>query len=274
MKSFITSDSVNIYYEIKGQGLPLVFIHGFTEDHNSFRIQQRVLSKKYKVITYDLRGHGLSDRIDYGLNIERFALDLRELIDYLKLEEVILVGWSMGVSIILEYIKLYGLEKLSKICIVDKGPKVINDSNWNLGLYHGQYTMEDALKDLDLIKSNWMEFAERFIKIMAPYFSDKQLKIAMDKMKNNSPHIMYSIWKSMTEKDYRHILYKINIPTLIIFGGKSTLYSINAGKYLKENIKNSKLIIFEDCTHLLVLENPIRFNRVLEEFISNKKHNL
>ena len=274
MDFFITSDNTKLYYEIKGEGPPVVFIHGFTDDHNSFRIQQRVLSKKCKTITYDLRGHGMSHNIDYGLNIERFALDLRELIDYLKLEEVILVGWSMGVSIIFEYIKLYGLEKLSKICIVDKGPKALNDSNWNLGLYHGQYTMEDALKDLELIKSSWMEFAERFIKTMAPYFNDKELEIAKDKMKNKSPHIMYSIWKSMIEKDYRHILYKINIPTLIIFGEKSTFYSVDAGKYLKENMKDSKLIIFEDCTHLLVLENPIRFNRVLEEFISNKKHNL
>ena len=95
MESFITSDGVNIYYELKGEGVAIVFIHGFTEDHNSFRIQQRVLSKKYKVITYDLRGHGMSDRIDHGLDMERFAIDLRELIDYLKLGKVMLVGWSM-----------------------------------------------------------------------------------------------------------------------------------------------------------------------------------
>lgn len=274
MGVFITSDNVNIYYEIKGEGTPIVFIHGFTEDHNSFRIQQRALSKKYKVITYDLRGHGVSDRVNYGLNMERFALDLRELIDYLEIEGIILVGWSMGAWVIFEYINLFGLEKISKICIVDKGPKVINDNNWNLGLYHGKYTMEDALKDLDLIKNNWMKFAEKFIKTMTPYFNESQLKIAMDKMKKNSPHVMYSMWKALIEKDYRDILSRISIPTLIIFGGKSTFYSVDVGKYIKEKIKDSQLIIFEDCTHLLVLENPIRFNRVLEEFINNKNHNL
>ncbi len=270
MGSFITSDNVNIYFESKGEGIPIIFIHGFTEDHNSFRIQQRALSKKYKIISYDLRGHGISDKVEYGLNMERFALDLRELIDYLELEEVVLVGWSMGASIIFEYINKFGVQKISKICIVDKGPKVINDNNWSLGLYHGKYNIEDALKDLFLIKNNWMEFAEKFIKNMAPYFSEKQFNISMDKMKNNSPHIMYSMWESMIEKDYRDVLSKIDIPTLIIFGGKSTFYSIDTGKYLKENIKDSQLIIFEDCTHLLVLENPIRFNRVLDEFINNK----
>lgn len=268
MGVFITSDNVNIYYEIKGEGRPIVFIHGFTEDHSSFRIQQRVLSKKYKVMTYDLRGHGVSDRVDYGLNMERFALDLRELIEYIELKDVILVGWSMGASIIFEYISKFGVENISKICIVDKGPKVINDNNWNLGLYHGKYTMEDALKDLTVIKNNWIEFAEKFIKTMAPYFNEKQFKIAIDKMKNNSPHVMYSMWKSMIEKDYIGTLNKITMPTLIIFGEKSTLYSVEVGKYLKEKIKDSQLIIFEDCTHLLVLENPIRFNKELDGFIN------
>ncbi len=270
MQSFITSDSVNIYYEVKGEGLPIIFIHGFTENHNSFRIQQKVLSNKYKVITYDLRGHGTSDRVDYGLNMERFSLDLRELIDCLKLEKVVLVGWSMGASIIFEYISKFGLDKLSKICIVDKGPKIINDNNWNLGLYHGKYTKEDALKDLELIKKKWMEFGEQFLKIVAPDLNDYQFKIGMDKMSKNSPHVMHSMWESMVEKDYRKVLPKITTPTLIIFGGTSTLYSIETAKYLKENIKNSELIVFEDCTHLLVLENPIKFNRVLEEFISKE----
>lgn len=267
MSYMTTSDNANIYYEEKGTGTPVVFIHGFSENHNSFRIQQRVLSKKYKIITYDLRGHGISSRVDYGLNLERYALDLRELINHLEEKNVILVGWSMGASIIFEYINLFGIDEISRICIIDKGPKIINDNTWDLGLYHGEYTMEDAIRDLNLIKNNWIAFAERFIRIMTPYFNENQFGIAMEKIRNNSPHVMYSMWESMIEKDYRNILDKITIPTIILFGEKSTLYSIETGGYLRDNIQNSKLIIFKDCTHLLVLENPIEFNRVLEEFI-------
>lgn len=267
MHYFITKDKAKIYYEIKGEGKPIVFIHGFSEDHNSFRIQQRALSMKYKIITYDLRGHGLSYMNNYDLTIERLAIDLHEFIEYLNIDDIILVGWSMGVSIIFEYIKLFGLDKVSKLCLIDKGPKPLNDSNWNLGLYHGKYTIEHAMEDLTLIKNNWLGFAEKFIKIMSPNFTEKQFQIAMEKIKKNSPNIMYSIWNSMIEKDYRGILKDINIPTLIIFGGMSTLYSVKVGEYLNRNIKNSQLIIFDDCTHLLVLENPIRFNKVLEEFV-------
>jgi len=267
MPNLMTTDNTNIYYEIEGEGDPIVFIHGFTESHNSFKIQQKVLSKKYKVISYDLRGHGKSDRVDYGLSLERFALDLRELIDYLELENIVLVGWSMGASVIFEYINLFGMERLSKICIIDKSPRVINDDAWHLGLYHGKYTMDEALNDLDLIRTNWSEFADKFIHIMAPYFTEKQIKRSMEKMEENSPNVMYNMWKSMVEKDYRHILENITIPTLIIFGEKSTFYSVEVGRYLLSKVKLSKLEIFEDCTHLLVLENPIKFNRVLDDFI-------
>ena len=267
MGYMITSDNIKIYYKVKGEGVPIIFIHGFSEDHYCFRIQEKALSKKYKIITYDLRGHGESDRADIGLNLERFALDLRELIEYLQLKTVNLVGWSMGSSIIFEYINKFGTEKLEKICIIDKSPKAINDNTWNLGLYHGKYTMEDSIIDLKLIKDNWIEFSEKFIKIMAPYFNETQFNIARERMKVNTSTVMYSMWKSMIQKDYRPTLKEINISTLILFGGKSTLYSIEVGEYLRDNIKDSKLIIFEDSTHLLVLENPIKFNRVLKEFI-------
>lgn len=267
MKYMTTSDNIKIHYKVKGEGVPIIFIHGFSENHGAFRIQEKVFSRNHKVITYDLRGHGISDRTDKGLNIERFALDLKELINYLELEKVILVGWSMGGSIIFEYINNYGQENLYKICIIDKSPKTINDDTWKLGLYHGKYTLEDGIRDLELIKNNWMEFAEKFIRTMAPYLNESQFKISMEKMKSNSPHVMYSIWESMINKDHRNILGKITIPTLILFGEKSTLYSIEVGEYLRDNIRNSKLILFKDCTHLLVLENPIKFNKILQEFI-------
>lgn len=267
MDFFTTSDKVKIYYEMSGQGRPVVFIHGFSEDHKSFKIQQRVLSKDYKIISYDLRGHGNSDRVDYGLNLKRFALDLKELIDILDLQDLVLVGWSMGGSIIFEYIRQFGMERIYKLCIVDTSPKGMNDEEWKMGLLHGDYKIEDGKRDLDLIKDDWIEFAKKFIILISPYFDERQFNIALNKMKKNSSHVMYSMWKAILDEDYRDVLEKINVDTLLLFGEESTLYSNDTAVYLEENIKDSKLIIFEGCTHLLVLQNPVKLNRVLEEFI-------
>ena len=267
MDHMISSDKSKIYYKIRGQGRPIIFIHGFSENHSCFRIQERVLSKEYKIITYDLRGHGQSNNEERDINLKRLSLDLKELIDHLQLENVNLVGWSLGAYIIFEYIKNFGVEKLSKICIIDKGPKMLNDNSWKLGLYHGKYSLQDSEKDLEHIKDDWLDFAYNFIHRMAPYFNHDQMEIARNKLSLNNPRVMYSIWKSMVQEDYRQVIKQISIPCLILFGGKSTLYSLQTGEYLKDNIRDSQLLIFENCTHLLVLENPIKFNKVLKEFI-------
>lgn len=270
MAYFKTSDNTNIYYKISGKGLAIIFIHGFSESGDVFKIQRRALSKKYKVITYDVRGHGKSDRTNYGLTIHRLSIDLEELISYLKLKRVIVVAWSMGSSILFEYIRNFGSKKLYKICIVDKGPKMINDENWNLGLYHGKYKLEDFKIDLEMIVNDFPKFCKNFIRSMSANLNEREFKIGLEKMSKNSKEVLYSLWKSMGESDYRDLIKTIDIETLIVFGKNSILYSIETAEYLRDNIEKSKLEIFPKSGHLLILENPRKFNTVLENFISNK----
>lgn len=270
MTYFYTSDSVKIYYEITGKGIPIVFIHGFGESGQVFRIQKRALSKRYKVITYDIRGHGNSDIVDYGLSMSRLALDLEEFLIHLKEDKYVIVAWSMGASVLLQYIEDFATDRLGKIVIVDKSPKMLNDHTWNLGLYQGQYRLEDWKDDLSLIEIDICKFIEKFTDRLSNDLNPREIQIAKEKMKKNSKHVLFSLWKSMGESDYRPSLKKIDIESLIVFGGRSKLYSIETGQYLRDNIKLSKLHIFEENGHLLVIENPRGFNKLLEDFIEKE----
>lgn len=267
MNYFKTTDNVNIYYQVNGDGIPIIFIHGFGESEDVFRIQKRALSKKYKIITYDLRGHGKSSRVEYGLNMIRLSMDLEELMDYLGLNKYMVVAWSMGSSVLFEYINRFSTKRLDKICIVDKSPKMINDEAWDLGLYHGSYHIEDFKEDLNLLRYDFSQFNKRFTNKMSPNLSEREFEIALEKLNKNSSKVLYELWMSMAENDYRNTLKMIDIETLIVFGGKSSLYSIEVGKYLRDNIKKSKLEIFDKDGHLLLLQNPRRFNEVLDSFI-------
>ena len=268
MDYFITEDYTKIYYKIVGEGTPIIFIHGYGANHDVFRVPQKILSKGYKVITYDLRGHGLSRRSENKITIEELAFDLKELIEHLNISNVILAGWSLGGSIIFEYIKLFGNQKVAKLCILDTSPRVINDHEWRLGLYHGEYSMINAKMDLGEMNINWDKYSEKFIKKLAPDLNNCQLRIGIISMQDNNILAMIQVWESLITKDYTHILKDINIPTLIIFGGKSSLYSREVGEYLNRNIENSKLIFFEDNTHLLVQENPTKISKVIKDFLS------
>lgn len=264
-----TSDGGRIYYDLSGEGMPIVFIHGFAESAQVFRIQKRALSKKYKVITYDIRGHGRSDTGEDKIDIDRLSLDLEELLIHLKLDKYVLVAWSMGASVLLSYIEKFGTDKLEKIVIVDKSPKMLNDDSWSLGFYHGEYSIEDWKSDLKLLRDDFPSFIQKFTENISNDLSNREIKIAREKMEKNSKDVLYSLWKSMGESDYRYVLDRIDIETLLVFGGKSKLYSLETGKYLKDKIKKSRVEVFEENGHLLVLENPRRFNQLLESFIED-----
>lgn len=268
MSSFVTSDGIKIKYQEKGEGKPIILIHGWTADHTVFSVPVDYLSGRFRVITYDLRGHGASDRPETGLTLNRFARDLEELIDHLDLKKVTVAGWSMGSSILFEYVKTFGTKKLDKTAIIDMTPKLINDEEWKLGLNHGSFTVEDSWNALTIMCNNWMDFAEDFAANALPYMNKEQLAPLLEGLALNTPHVMYAMWIAMTVGDYRDVLKDIDVPTYIIYGMKSTLYSKETAEYIQGKLPQGKIVPFEGCTHFLPVEKPEELARTIEELAS------
>ncbi|HWO96154.1 MAG TPA: alpha/beta hydrolase [Bacillus sp. (in: firmicutes)] len=308
MPFFMTDDDVNIYYRVKGEGTPIIFIHGWLSNHKFFFRQEQSLSAKLKIVTFDLRDHGKSGRGKNDLTLHRFALDVKQLMEHLDLRDAVIFGWSMGASVFFEYVKSFGTSRLSKACIIDMSPKLINEEDWDMGLYHGTYTHEDNAKDLSMIRENWLDFVSIFMKRALPYFGDPTLnpmlaeknkdlprlvaiayiswlelvgtcmrkafpylesaiiKPVMEDLSTDSPQVLYETWTAMTAADYRTVLPAIDVPTLIVHGKKSTLYSKKTAQYLHSRIPCSQLVQFESCTHFLLAENSARLNKAVETF--------
>lgn len=265
MSKFKTSDKVEICYKVKGEGKPIILIHGWSQSKEVFAPQVEELSKNYTVVSFDLRGHGESERTQTGLTLNKLAKDLKELIEHLKFDKVLLAGWSMGASTIFNYVKDYGVEYLAGIVLFDMTPKLLNDDKWNLGLWHGEYTLDQALVDMTTIANDFADFAEPFFKRAAPYMNKEMLDMAMVETMKNTPHVMNAFWLAMAVNDYRDMLPNMTVPTVIAYGGNSTLYSADTAKYLNEQIPNSKLEEFPQCTHLLVMEDPDKASQVISQ---------
>jgi non-heme chloroperoxidase len=264
---FCTDDNVKIYYEDKGKGKPVVLIHGWSCSRRHFSKQRKELEKTYRVISYDLRGHGDSDRVEHGLTLTQFAKDLKDLVEYLDLEGVSFVGWSMGTHIIWEYVKNYGCQNLEKLCFIDMTPKLLTDEEWKLGLF-SDFGHEQNLMTLASMCADWDAHAERFVPAMfAPTFDDQQtLEWAKMEAKKNTPHVMINMWIAMAIQDYRQILPQISVPCLITYGAES-FYCKENSEYIQSQIPNAKLVRFENCGHALHIEDYKKFNKELIEFI-------
>lgn len=269
MANFTSSDGIQIYYNVAGQGKPIVLVHGWSQDSSVFAPQVEELSKRYQVISYDHRGHGKSERPEFGLTLKRLSIDLKELMEHLSLEDVCLAGWSMGASTTFEYVKNFGVERLSSIVLFDMTPKLLSDSEWKMGLWHGEYELKHALDDLTTIYDNFETFADTFLRRAVPYFTEEMMVPTMEAVMTNTPHVMAALWHAMAYNDYRPYLSKMTVPTTIAHGASSTLYSAETAAYLKAQIPNAQVVAFENCTHMLVIENPEKATEVIEN--SRKK---
>ena len=107
-KTFETADGTTLSYQEAGEGRPLVLVHGWSQSAEQFLYQFNAFSASHHVIAFDQRGHGLSSRPDYGYRISRLAMDLRELLVGLDLDDVAILGHSMGCSVIWCYLDLFG----------------------------------------------------------------------------------------------------------------------------------------------------------------------
>src|ERR1700754_90758 len=105
---FRTSDGVGLHYVERGTGSPLLLVHGWSQTAEQFSHQLNALAPTYRVIAYDHRGHGLSDRPEYGYRVHRLAADLRELLLGRDLQDVTVLGHSMGCAVIWAYLDLFG----------------------------------------------------------------------------------------------------------------------------------------------------------------------
>jgi non-heme chloroperoxidase len=122
--SFITvgkenSTDIELYYEDKGAGQPVVLIHGYPLDGSSWERQTReLLAAGYRVITYDRRGFGKSSKVGVGYDYDTFATDLKTVLDTLDLNDVILVGFSMGTGELGRYVGKFGTERIAKLAFL------------------------------------------------------------------------------------------------------------------------------------------------------------
>jgi non-heme chloroperoxidase len=103
-----TRDGAKIYYQDQGEGQPILLVHGWMCSSKFWQKNVPELANQFRVVTIDLRGHGNSSKVLTGHSVGQYARDVREVIEHLMLQDVVLVGWSLGGPVVLSYYQQYG----------------------------------------------------------------------------------------------------------------------------------------------------------------------
>ncbi|WP_419882504.1 alpha/beta fold hydrolase [Peribacillus sp. B-H-3] len=253
-----------LYYEEKGQGKPIIFLHGVWMSSRFFEKQLSYFSENYQTILVDFRGHGHSSSVHHGHTVANYARDLHHLIHELDLQDVTLVGWSMGAFVVWDYLKQFGDGNIKSSVIVDE---LASDFRWP-GFDIGAFTMETLIAFMTEIQMNRTEFLKGFLSSMfkeecSPADARWMLKEVSRMPESTASAILFD----QSIVDYRDFLPQISVPTLLCFGREEKVIPVAAGEHLNQHIAPSELVIFENSCHCPFLEEPDLFNDTVAAFL-------
>lgn len=258
----IKIDSIELQYEISGYGPPVVFINGLTMDLNGWLLQVDAFSKKYRMVRYDCRGQGDSDKPDSEYSQEQHAEDLARLLGKLEVPRAHLVGLSNG-GMIAQHFALRYPEKTGALVLVDTCSYV------------------DTL--LHLIITSWIRAAEgggsglRYDVALPYLFSEDFTRTNLDRilamkemnLARNPVKAVVNLSKASIRHDLKDRVSEIAAPTLILAGEEDILVPLKYSRILREEIKHSTLVTLKNCGHVPPIEKPDEFNRIVMNFLKD-----
>jgi pimeloyl-ACP methyl ester carboxylesterase len=250
---FTTSDGVTLHYRVCGTGEPLVILPGFGATADSFDANYEALQENFTVYTLEYRGCGQSEVPTYGYHIERMAADFKELLDAEELENVNVLGHSMGNSVFWCYVEIWGQDRIDKYVLAEEGPTFVSDPSWT----EEEQTTYRGTMDWDMFMTPAMQAT-----MSVPQEGESE-ETGLARGEG-----MARLWKDHLANDWSDVIPEIKVPTLLIFGANSHFASENLWNFMQDSIEGSELLILENTGHLVNQESPEEFNAAVIDFLT------
>ena len=259
----------NIHYQVEGSGEPLLLLNGIMMSMASWNNIIDPLKENFTVIRVDFFDQGLTDTYESSYT-QALQVDLlKALLDHLNLDKVNVVGISYGGEVALKFSITHPnlVSKLIVFNAVSHTDKTLKE----LGHKWNEYALKKDsynyyLETIPVIYSKtfketnkeWMDNREKLL-LEGP-FSNEEFLNKMIRLTNSSENF-----------DVRNKLDNLTMPVLIIGAEEDFLTPVSAQKELKDNIKNSHLVILPEVGHASIYENPVVFNALIIGFIKTNQ---
>ena len=230
--------------------LTIVFLPGWSMPASIWQPQLEYFGDRYRVLALDPRGQGESDVPETGFTAERRAADIDELLQ--PLDQVVLVGWSLGALEALQYIDMFGSDRLAAVVLVDSsvGEEPVPPSETSF---------------LDALKSKREETLRGFVKaIIKSPLTDAQVATLVKGAQRMSVEQSLALLSYPFERTHwKRIAHAFSKPLLYVV----TPMFAEQAENLKNNRPGTQIELFRDAGHTLFVDEPDRFNQLLREFI-------
>jgi 3-oxoadipate enol-lactonase len=255
-------NGINIAYELAGAGTPMVMIHGAQGDQTMFAGLAATFRARFKVLTFDQRGSGLSDKPDMPYTMEMLADDAAALMDRLGIADAHIIGVSMGGMIAQEFALRHARRVRSLVlgCTTPGGPKSIRAT----GLATSAYSTREMSAEERGRALAEAAFSKGYIA------SHPEMISAMVELRRQRPIDPVGFARRMEALqtfDTYDRLPQIKCPTLVITGKDDALIPCENSRLIASRIAGARLRIIEPAGHCFWLEQPEESREAIEHFL-------
>lgn len=274
-KQFTTGDGVRLAFCKSGAGKTLLFVPGWSQTADMFAPLTQELSRDYATIALDMRGHGRSEKPSHGYRLARLATDLAEFVDSLRMNEITLVGHSMGCAVIWSYLEQFGDSRISRLVLIDQAPVVTAWPNWSeddirlAGCLHTPQSLFEAVVALAGPEAE---------QVTANYIRDQLVTAACPSQTVETmlrENLLFprayaaKLLLELAVHDWRDAIARIRLPTLVI-GAEASIFHPDSQRWIARQIPGARLCVFtraEGGSHFMWLENPEKLLVELRAFL-------
>ncbi|MDO0924034.1 alpha/beta hydrolase [Streptomyces sp. TG1A-8] len=267
------SADIELHYEDKGSGQPVVLIHGYPLDGNSWEGQtSALLEAGYRVVTYDRRGFGKSSQPSTGYDYDTFAADLNAVLEALDLHEAVLVGFSMGTGEVARYLSVYGSARVAKAVflaslepfleITDDNPDGAAPASFFQGV------SEAVKKDRYAFFTDFYNDFFNLDENLGTRVSEEAVRNAWN-VAAGSGAIASAAAPLAWPTDFRADIPKIDVPALIVHGTADRTLPIDAtGRRFAKALPTAQYTEIDGAPHGLLTTHTAEVNETLLTFLA------
>jgi pimeloyl-ACP methyl ester carboxylesterase len=260
-----------------------VFLHGSALRTDVWHYQLPGIGG-HRCVFYDLRGHGLSEPKGEQLSIRVLADDLAKVIEHAGLDEVVVVGHSIGGMVALQLCAAYpelagalvkglvlanttpspGAETTIGGAALARAERLLRSPLDVLSSHHERI---DRLRKV--VRPTDQIFLAVSFAAFGPHASARQIDFAADMLAETPGNVLFDLVRSYGDYDVRDVLGEINVPALVVAGSHDRLTVLTAGEELAELLPKAELTVLQGCGHMSMLERYKEFNQMLERFLDD-----
>ncbi|MGA5551048.1 alpha/beta fold hydrolase [Streptomyces pseudogriseolus] len=267
------STDIDLYYEDHGTGQPVVLIHGFPLDGHSWEKQSAaLLDAGYRVITYDRRGFGRSSHTTTGYDYDTFAADLNTVLETLDLNDVVLVGFSMGTGEVGRYVGNYGTARVAKVAFLASLEPFLLKTDDNPA---GAAPIEFFQGVSDAVKADRYAYYTAFYKDFYNLEDTLGTRISEEAVRNSwnvaagGGAYAASAAPLTWFTDFREDLPKIDVPALILHGTADNILPIDStARPFHKAVPSADYVEIEGAPHGLLWTHAEEVNEALLAFLA------